>query len=36
VTTRDLVADLDKLTGGDWQPWFERYVYGTEIPKLLK
>ncbi len=36
VTTRDLVAELDKLTGGDWQPWFERYVYGTEIPKLPK
>jgi hypothetical protein len=36
VTTRGLVAELDKLTGGDWQPWFERYVYGTEIPKLPK
>lgn len=19
-----------------WQPWFERYVYGTEIPVLPK
>jgi hypothetical protein len=36
VTTRDLVAELDKLTGGHWQPWFERYVYGTEVPKLTK
>jgi hypothetical protein len=36
VSTGDLVTELDKLTGGDWQPWFERYVYGTEIPKLPK
>ncbi len=36
VTTRDLVEELDKLTGGDWQPWFERYVYGTEIPQIPK
>ncbi len=36
VTTGSLVTELDKLTGGDWQPWFERYVYGTEIPKLPK
>ncbi|MEA2561859.1 MAG: hypothetical protein QOH06_3363 [Acidobacteriota bacterium] len=36
VTTPGLVAEIDKLTGGDWQPWFERYVYGTEIPKLPK
>jgi hypothetical protein len=33
-TTRGLVEELDKLTGGNWQPWFERYVYGTEIPQL--
>jgi hypothetical protein len=36
VTTPGLVAELDKLTGSGWQPWFERYVYGTEIPKLPK
>jgi Peptidase family M1 domain len=35
-TTRGLVEDLDQLTGGKWQPWFERYVYGTEIPQLSK
>ncbi|HET9227705.1 MAG TPA: M1 family aminopeptidase [Thermoanaerobaculia bacterium] len=34
--TRELVAELDKLTGGNWQPWFEKYVYGTEIPPLPK
>jgi len=36
TTTRDLVQELDKLTGGNWQPWFERFVYGTEIPQLTK
>ncbi|MGH9363446.1 MAG: M1 family metallopeptidase, partial [Thermoanaerobaculia bacterium] len=35
-TTQGLVATLDELTGGDWQPWFERYVHGTEIPRLPK
>jgi hypothetical protein len=35
-TTKDLVKTLDQLTGGNWQPWFERYVYGTEIPQLPK
>lgn len=33
-TTHGLVETLDQLTGGDWQPWFERYVYGTETPQL--
>lgn len=33
-TTHALVEELDQLTGGTWQPWFERYVYGTEIPQL--
>jgi aminopeptidase N len=32
--TRHLVAILDQMTGRDWQPWFERYVYGTETPEL--
>ncbi|HEV2855097.1 MAG TPA: M1 family aminopeptidase [Thermoanaerobaculia bacterium] len=35
-TTRGLVETLDQLTGSKWQPWFERYVYGTEIPSLSK
>src|SRR5262245_28431972 len=26
-TTRGMVETLDQLTGGNWQPWFERYVY---------
>ncbi len=32
--TRHLVGILNQMTGSDWQPWFERYVYGTEVPKL--
>jgi hypothetical protein len=32
--TRHLVAILNQITSKDWQPWFERYVYGTETPKL--
>ena len=32
--TRYLVAILNQMTGKDWQPWFVRYVYGTETPKL--
>jgi hypothetical protein len=33
-TTQALVATLNELTGRDWQPWFDRYVYGTEMPSL--
>lgn len=32
--TRHLVGILNQMTKRDWQPWFERFVYGTEIPKL--
>ncbi len=32
--TRHLVGILDQITGKEWQPWFERYVYGTEMPPL--
>lgn len=28
------VGILDQVTGQSWQPWFERYVYGTEMPPL--
>src|SRR6185436_17876935 len=31
-TTPGLVATLNELTGTDWQPWFERFVYGPETP----
>jgi len=32
--TRHVVGILDQITGADWQPWFERYVYGTETPPV--
>jgi hypothetical protein len=32
--TRHLVGLLDRLTGETWQPWFERYVFGTETPAV--
>ncbi len=32
--TRHLVGILNQITQKDWQPWFERYVYGTEMPKV--
>ena len=32
--TRHLVGILNQITGKDWQPWFESYVYGTETPKV--
>ncbi len=30
--TRHVVGILNQITGADWQPWFERYVYGCEMP----
>jgi hypothetical protein len=32
--TRHLVGILNQMTGDDWQPWFEKYVYGTETPPV--
>lgn len=32
--TRHLIAILDQITGQSWQPFFERYVYGPESPKV--
>jgi len=34
VETRHLVAILNQMTSTDWQPWFERYVYGSEVPEV--
>jgi hypothetical protein len=28
------VGILEQMTGSAWQPWFERYVYGTEMPPV--
>lgn len=32
--TRHLVGILNQITKEDWQPWFDRYVYGCETPKI--
>lgn len=34
AATRHLVGILDQVTGQSWQPWFEKYVYGTELPPV--
>lgn len=30
--TRHLIGILNQITKKDWQPWFDRYVFGTETP----
>ena len=32
--TRHVVGILNELTKKDWQPWFEKYVYGFELPEI--
>ncbi|MCG8457569.1 MAG: hypothetical protein MI919_14945, partial [Holophagales bacterium] len=32
--TRYLIQILEQITGEEWQPFFERYIYGTESPKV--
>lgn len=32
--TRHLVAILNQISGEDWTPFFERYVYGSEGPEI--
>jgi len=32
TSTERIVALLEEMTGEPWQPWFERYVYGSERP----
>jgi aminopeptidase N len=34
LSTARALEILDKLTGKSWQPWFEKYVYGTETPRV--
>ena len=31
-STRHLAGILGQMTGADWRPFFDRYVYGTEMP----
>ncbi len=32
--TRQLPAVLQQMTSTDWRPFFDKYVYGTEMPPL--
>jgi hypothetical protein len=32
VITEDVILFANHLTGKDYRPWFDRYVYGTETP----
>lgn len=34
IETRMLPAILQQMTATDWQPFFEKYVYGTDMPPL--
>lgn len=34
ASTRHLIGILNQISGQDWQPFFERYVFGTETPKV--
>lgn len=32
--TEDFILILNKITGKDWHPWFDDYVYGLKDPKV--
>ena len=34
ASTRHLAGILGQMTGADWRPFFDRYVYGTEMPPI--
>ena len=34
LSTARAIEVLDKMTGRSWQAWFEKYLYGTETPKV--
>ncbi len=34
ATTQNLIGILNQMTGKDWQPWFDLYVYGSEMPEI--
>jgi hypothetical protein len=36
VTTEDFIGLSNFITKQNWQPFFDRYVYGTEMPELEK
>ena len=32
VVTEDVILFVSALTGEDYHPWFDRYIYGTDVP----
>lgn len=34
LTTKDVIETLSKIDGKDWQPFFDRYFWGQEIPPM--
>jgi hypothetical protein len=32
VVTEDIILFASALTGEDYHPWFDRYIYGTDVP----
>lgn len=34
VTTEDVIQFANAISGRDLRPWFDRYVYGTEVPPI--
>lgn len=34
VTTEDVIQFVNALSGRDLRPWFDRYIYGTEVPSI--
>jgi aminopeptidase N len=34
LTTKDVVETLSKIDGNDWQPFFDRYFWGQEMPAM--
>lgn len=36
VTTEDFIGLLNYITKEEWHPFFDRYVYGTELPEKSK
>jgi len=34
ASTEDLIGILEQITKQPWRPFFDRYVYGPETPKV--
>jgi hypothetical protein len=34
ATTEDVILILNAITKKDYRPWFDKYIYGTEVPEV--